>query len=340
MQHHNSSKVTEILLLGFQNFQNFNIIFFLLILIIYIVTVCGNLLIMLVVSYSRSLHSPMYFFLTQLSLSDILLTTTIVPNMLQTVLYEKSYVSFIGCLSQFYCFSASEALECLLLTVMSYDRYQAICNPLHYTSIIDLTFCLKIILVFWLIIFIMVLMIILTLSHLDFCGPNIIHHFFCDLEPLLELSCSDTFIMKMESLVLAIIFAICPLTVVIVSYMYIIFNILKIPSVTGRQKTFSTCSAHLTVVSIFYGSIIIIYVFPRDQNAKTLLSLFYTVVTPLLNPMIYSLTNRDIQQALRKLLKNFSRFIFSNYRILYLSYKKKEAPRTKKKQINNKGQGK
>ncbi|XP_072006599.1 olfactory receptor 11L1-like [Engystomops pustulosus] len=304
MQHHNFSKVTEILLLGFQDLKGLNVSFFLLLLLIYCVTICGNLLIIVVVSSSRSLHSPMYFFLTQLSFSDILLTTTIVPNMLHTVLYEGSSISLIGCFAQFYFFSAAEALECLLLTVMSYDRYQAICNPLHYASVMDLTCCLRAIVLCWLVIFFTVLMIFLTVRQLDFCGPNVIDHFFCDLEPLLELSCSDTFIMKLETLFLVIFLAICPVTVIIVSYVYIIFTILKIPSVTGRQKTFSTCSAHLTVVSLFYGSLITIYVFPRKQNAKTILSLFYTVVTPLLNPIIYSLSNSDIKRALKKLLKN------------------------------------
>ncbi|XP_073510964.1 olfactory receptor 1500-like [Phyllobates terribilis] len=325
MQHHNFSNVTEFLLLGFKNLQNCNFLFFLLLLIIYCATVCGNLLIILVVSFSRSLHSPMYFFLTQLSISDILLTTTIIPNMLRVMLHEGSSVSFIGCLTQFYFFSASDALECLLLTVMSYDRYEAICHPLYYTSVMDFNFCLRVVLFLWLIVLGTVLMIFLTLSRLDFCGPNIIDHFFCDLEPLLELSCSDTLIMKMESSVLAILFAIFPLAIIIVSYVYIIFTILKIPTVTGRQKTFSTCSAHLTVVSLFYGSIIIIYAFPRQQNAKTLLSLFYTVVTPLLNPIIYSLSNRDIKEALRKLIINISHS-FLSYKTIETKLSSKLSP--------------
>ncbi|XP_073402972.1 olfactory receptor 11L1-like [Dendrobates tinctorius] len=306
MQPHNFSKVAEVLLLGFQNVQMLNFPFFVLLLIMYCVTVGGNLLIILVVSSSRLLHSPMYFFLTQLSLSDILLTTTIEPNMLHILFDEGRSLSFIGCLIQFYFSTVSVALECLLLTIMSYDRYQAICHPLHYTSVMDLTFCLRIVLMTWLIILTMMLMFFFTVSRLDFCGPNVIDHFFCDLQPLLELSCSDTFIIKMESLFLSILLAVCPLTVIMVSYVYIISTILKIPTVTGRQKTFSTCTAHLTVVSLFYGSIIIIYIFPHQQNAKTLLSLLYTVVTPLLNPIIYSLSNRDIKQALRKLFINFS----------------------------------
>ncbi|KAG8543651.1 hypothetical protein GDO81_011729, partial [Engystomops pustulosus] len=299
---HNVSEGSEILLLGFHHLERLNSLFFLLLLLIYCVTICGNLLIIVVVSSSRSLHSPMYFFLTQLSISDVLLTTTIVPNMLHTLLHEGTSLSLNSCLVQFYLFIAAEASECLLLTVMSYDRYQAICNPLRYASVIDLTFCLRAILFFWLGIFSMELMVVLTMKHLDFCG-NVIDHFFCDLEPLLELSCSDTFIMKLETLFLVIFLAICPVTVIIVSYVYIIFTILKIPSVTGRQKTFSTCSAHLTVVSLFYGSLITIYVFPRKQNAKTYLSLFYTVVTPLLNPIIYSLSNTDVKRALTTLFK-------------------------------------
>ncbi|XP_044138646.1 olfactory receptor 11L1-like [Bufo gargarizans] len=301
MPHNNSSIVTEILLLGFQNLKKFRICFFLLLLIIFCVTVCGNLLIILVVSSSRSLHSPMYFFLTQLSFTDILLTTTIVPNMLHIVLYEGSFVPFVGCLTQFYFFSASESLECLLLSVMSYDRYQAICNPLHYTSVMDLTFCVKAVLLCWVIMLAVTLTLSITMSQLQFCGPNVIDHFFCDLDPLLELSCSDTFFLKLEDMILAVPYVLSPFIVILVSYIYIIVTVLKIPSVTGRQKTFSTCSSHLAVVSLYYGSIICIYLFPNKGNVKKILSLFYTVVTPLLNPMIYSLNNRDIKKAFKNL---------------------------------------
>ncbi|KAM3926751.1 olfactory receptor 1468-like [Leptodactylus fuscus] len=278
--------------------KNIKIAFFFLLLVVYCVTVCGNLLIIVVVSSSRSLHSPMYFFLTQLSFSDILLSTTIVPNMLCVVLYDGSSVSFIGCLIQFYFFTASESLECLLLTVMSYDRYQAICHPLHYQSIINFPFCVKIILLVWLLILIVILMISVTMSRLQFRGPNVIDHFFCDFDPLLELSCSDTFIVRMESKLLAVPLVICPFTMILVSYVYIITAILKISSVTRRQKTFSTCSSHLTVVSLYYGSLISIYLFPNKKNAKKILSLLYTIITPLLNPIIYSLRNKDIKHAL------------------------------------------
>ncbi|KAM3924522.1 olfactory receptor 11L1-like [Leptodactylus fuscus] len=300
MRPNNSNTVTEIWLLGFPNLQTFKIYFFLVLLLIYCVTICGNLLIILVVSYSRSLHSPMYFFLTQLSLTDILLSTTIVPNTLQVVLYDGSSVSFINCLIQFYFFSASEILESLFLTVMSYDRYQAICHPLHYTLVIDLTFCIRSVLLCWGMIFPVILPVSVSMSYLWFCGPNIIDHFFCDFDPLLKLACSDSFFVKLIDIILILPYVVAPFTVIVVSYVYIILTILKIPSVTGRQKTFSTCSSHLAVVSLYYGSLLTIYLFPNTQTVKKFLSLLYNIVTPLLNPIIYSLSNGQIKQAFKK----------------------------------------
>ncbi|KAM4038733.1 olfactory receptor 11L1-like [Anomaloglossus baeobatrachus] len=301
-----SSSVTIIFLSGFKEFHNLKIFIFLIFLIIYCVTVCGNLLTILVVSSSRSLHSPMFFFLTQLSFSDILLSTTIVPNMLHISLYEGSSVSLIGCLTQFYFFSASGILETLILTVMSYDRYQAICHPLHYTSVIDLTFCVRFFLVSWMIILVVIFVLSVTVSYLWFCGPNVIDYFFCDRDPILQLSCSDTFIIEAESMFLMVSLAICPFSVIIVSYIYIISTILKIPSTTGRKKTFSTCSSHLSVVAMYYGSAMSIYLFPNSVNIKKYLSLLYTVVTPVLNPIIYSLSNRDITQAYKSLTSKMS----------------------------------
>ncbi|XP_040198068.1 olfactory receptor 11L1-like [Rana temporaria] len=300
MQCNNYSRATEIFLLGFQNLHSLTIIFFLVLLIIYCITLCGNLQIILLVSSSKNLQKPMYFFLAQLAFSDILLSNSIVPNMLRIVLHGGATITFESCLTQFYFFTASEALECLLLTVMSYDRYQAICNPLHYTSVINLEFCLKTVILFWVFIFLIILMISLSISQLQFSGSNIIDHFFCDFAPLLELSCSNTLVVELESMVLAFPLVICPFAVITVSYIYIVFTILKIPSVTGRQKTFSTCSSHLAVVSLYYGSLISIYLFPNQENIKKFFSLFYTVITPLLNPIIYSLRNNDIKEALAK----------------------------------------
>ncbi|KAM5171672.1 olfactory receptor 11L1-like [Mantella aurantiaca] len=301
MRCNNFSHVTEIFLLGFQNLESLNIVLFLLLLTVYCITLCGNLQIILLVSTSKNLQTPMYFFLTQLAFSDLLLSSSIAPNMLSAILYRGTTITFESCLTQFYLFTASEALECLLLTVMSYDRYQAICNPLRYTSVVNLPFCIKAVMLFWLFIFVIILMISLSISHLQFSGPNIIDHFFCDFAPLLELSCSNTFVVEMESMLLAIPLVICPFSVITISYVYIVFTILKIPSVAGRQKTFSTCSSHLAVVSLYYGSLISIYLFPNRENVSKILSLFYTVITPLLNPVIYSLRNKDIIQSLEKI---------------------------------------
>ncbi|XP_072006471.1 olfactory receptor 11L1-like [Engystomops pustulosus] len=301
MKFSNISRVTEIHLLGFLGLHKLHNLFFLILLILYCVTICGNLLIILLVSYSKSLHSPMFFFLTQLSFSDILLTNTIVPNMLLVVLHEGLSVSFIGCLIQYYVFLGSEALECLLLAVMSYDRYQAICNPLHYNLVMDPRFCLRSVLLCWLAAVSVVFLVSIFMSYLYFCGPNTIDHFFCDFDPILELSCSDTLKFKQVTTFLIIPYVVCPFIFITVSYVNIIMAILKIPSVTGRQKTFSTCSSHLAVVSMFYLSIVSIYVFPSQTKIKKITSLLYTVITPLLNPIIYSLSNRNIIAALRKL---------------------------------------
>ncbi|XP_075061719.1 olfactory receptor 11L1-like [Mixophyes fleayi] len=308
MRYDNFSMVTEILLMGFQSFQSLHIFFFLLLLTTYCLTLCGNLLIIILVASCRQLHFPMYFFLTQLSLTDILLTTSIVPDMLRVVLYEGSTISFIGCLAQFYVFTASETLESLLLTVMSYDRYQAICNPLRYTSVMNQTFCLKVVISCWLFICVIILMISITMNNLQFCGPNVIDHFFCDFAPLLKLSCSDTLVVEIESFLLTIPVLLCPFTAIVVSYVYIVFSILRMPSVTRRQKTFSTCSSHLTVVSVYYGSLISIYLFPNQENIQKVLSLLYTIITPLFNPIIYSLRNQDLKLAFKKTFGTYLSF--------------------------------
>ncbi|XP_075061755.1 olfactory receptor 1500-like [Mixophyes fleayi] len=305
----NQTSITAFILLGFQGTQNTRILLFILFLVIYCVTVCVNLLIITLVSYNKNLHSPMYFFLTQLSMNDILVTTDIVPNMLYILLNDKGYISFIGCIIQFYFFSASETSECLLLTVMSYDRYLAICNPLRYASIMNSVYCLKLAIASWMLSFCIISIDTLATSMLQFCGPNIIDHFFCNYIPLLETSCSDTTIVQIEMYILSAIVVIIPCIIIIASYINILFTILRIPSNTVRQKAFSTCSSHLTVVSIFLGTLFGVYVLPtkgQSLNISKILSLIYTVVTPLLNPIIYSLRNKDIKKALIKVVSSKS----------------------------------
>ncbi|XP_063305951.1 olfactory receptor 5P55-like, partial [Pelobates fuscus] len=301
----NYTMVTEIILLGFHHLQSMRHLLFSIILGVYCLTISGNFLIIVLVSCFRHLHFPMYFFLTQMSISDILLTTSIAPHMLSIVNHEGGIVSLKACITQYYVFGAVESSECFLLTVMSYDRYLAICNPLQYNSIMDHAFCIKLIVISWVLGFLMALFMAVTIPQLVFCGPNIIDHFFCDLYPLLKLSCSDTLIIHIEALFLSVFVLIIPFLMVMVSYIYIALTVAKIPSISGKKKAFSTCSSHLTVVSIYYGTLISIYTVPTNEKSLStskILSMFFTVVTPMLNPIIYSLKNNDIQKALQKII--------------------------------------
>ncbi|XP_077327813.1 olfactory receptor 1468-like [Lithobates pipiens] len=258
----------------------------------------------MLVYYSKTLHSPMYFFLSQLSISDIMLTTDIAPNMLNIVLHEWTSISFSGCIGQFYVFATIEAFECYLLTVMSYDRYLAICSPLHYVSIMKQTLCIKLVLASWIFSCSVALISTLEISQLEFCGPNVIDYLFCDFNPLVELSCSNTSRFQIEVILLCFPLLILPFLVIVVSYTFIVLPILKISSFSGRLKSFSTCSSHLTVVFIFYGTLIVAYMIPKEGQSQTIskmMSLLYTVFTPFVNPFIYSLRNKDIKDSLKTL---------------------------------------
>ncbi|XP_056425614.1 olfactory receptor 11A1-like [Hyla sarda] len=298
------NNVTSIILLGFSDLQSFPILFFSLFVLIYCGTITGNLLILVFFLASKSLQSPMYLFITQLSLCDILVTTDILPTLLHTVLYGGGSVSFIGCILQFCIFALSECSECLLLSLMSYDRYLAICHPLHYHSVMNHVFCVTSVVVIWLIGMMVMLIDVISILSFHFCGRNVIDHFYCDLEPLVQLFCSDTSIIHEQILIIGILVLMVPFIVIVLSYVYIAITILKIPSITGRQKAFTTCSSHLTVVSIFYGTLIISYMFPTKGRSLILnkfLSLMYTMVTPLLNPIVYTLRNKDFKEAFRKM---------------------------------------
>ncbi|XP_040197858.1 olfactory receptor 493-like [Rana temporaria] len=303
--------VTTFFFLGFSSNAVYNLLLFTLVLILYIGTICGNLLIIMLVYYSKTLHSPMYFFLSQLSVSDIMLTTAISPNMMNIVLHERTPISFSGCITQCYVFGLTEAFECYLLTVMSYDRYLAICSPLHYTSIMKQSLCIKLVLASWIFSCLMTSLITSGISQLEFCGPNPIDYLYCDLNPLVELSCSDTSSIQIEETLLCFPVIALPFLVIVVSYTYIVLTLVKIPSISGRQKCFSTCSSHLTVVFIFYGTLIAAYMIPKkgqSQMISKIMSLLYTVFTPFINPFIYSLRNKDIKDSLKILYRKKSFF--------------------------------
>ncbi|KAM4749384.1 olfactory receptor 6B3-like [Rhinophrynus dorsalis] len=210
-------------------------------------------------------------------------------------------MSFVGCFTQLYFFGALVTTEFFLLSVMSYDRYLAICNPLHYSSLMSFQRCLHLVLCSWVMGFIVTLSTVLRVLGLQFCGPNVIDHFFCDLAPLLKLSCSDTSVVDLINFVIGFPITFLPLMFIIATYIYIFHTILRIPSTTGRQKAFYTCSSHLTVVSIYYGTLMTAYLFNSKEHSLNLskaLSFLYTVVTPFLNPIIYSLRNKDIKRVL------------------------------------------
>ncbi|XP_075711678.1 olfactory receptor 11L1-like [Rhinoderma darwinii] len=308
MQENNLTDVIEFFLLGFQGDTQQIISLFSLLFVLFWLTVCGNLLIITLVSTSKNLHTPMYFFISQLSINDIFLSAIIVPNLFYLLMNNGGTITYIGCMTQFLFFASSEAFECLLLTVMSYDRYVAICNPLGYTSIMTSGYCVRLAGISWLVVFSCAFSDTLTISRLKFCGVNIIDHLFCDLLPLQEISCSDTFPIKLQMYLQSFPLLIIPSIIIVISYVNIVHAILRIPSNINRQKTFSTCSSHLTVVFIFYVTIFSVYVLPtsgQSSNMNKITSLLYTVFTPLFNPIIYSLRNKDIKRAVQENIQKY-----------------------------------
>ncbi|XP_073480376.1 olfactory receptor 6F1-like [Aquarana catesbeiana] len=304
----NHTEVMEFVILGFSDLHLFQIPVFLLFTVIYTATVVGNILLIVLVLFSHPLHSPMYFFLSHLSACDVLISTNVVPNALQTLLNGFTYMSVQRCFVQLYFFGASAIIECCLLSVMSYDRYLAICNPLHYSSIMAFRLHYYLATWSWSMGFMVAIITIFLLLEVKFCGSNVIDHFFCDLSPLLEISCSDPSAVAIAVSLVAGIIGLLQFLFVIVTYICIFNAILRISTTAGRKRAFSTCSAHLSVVFAYYGSLISVNIVPSkgySLNIKKALSVLNTVLTPLFNPIIYSLRNKDIQEALRQVM--FSR---------------------------------
>ncbi|XP_073474257.1 olfactory receptor 5G9-like [Aquarana catesbeiana] len=302
----NQTVVAEFVLIGFQSLHKLRIVLFTSLLLIYIVIFNGNVFIFSLVPAVSHLHTPMYFFLSNLSLSDVLITSDIVPNMLRILWTTRGNIAVSSCILQFYIFGSLTTLQCLLLTAMSYDRYLAICKPLRYPSIMTSELCRNLIIFSWMVGFAPTFPVATCLSKLRFCHLNTIDHFFCDLAPFLDLACSDVSTVKLLAFSFSFLVTFFPFLFITVSYTSIIQTILRIKSENGRRKAFSTCSSHLAVVSLYYGTLFILYGVPSKKqslNVNKILSLLYTIVTPFLNPVIYSLKNQEIGRAVAKVLR-------------------------------------
>uniref|UniRef100_A0A8C3JZZ6 Olfactory receptor n=1 Tax=Calidris pygmaea TaxID=425635 RepID=A0A8C3JZZ6_9CHAR len=273
-------------------------------LIIYLTVLMGNGLIMLITAVEPSLQSPMYFFLRNLSFLEICYTTTTLPKMLLAFLTGDGGISFLGCAAQLYFLVLLGSTESLLLAAMAYDRYVAICDPLHYSLLMNRRLCVRLVMASWVAVIPVQVGQTYQVFTLPFCASHNLHHFFCDVPPLLELACADTFWNQVVLHTIILLYAVLPFSLIVVSYTRIVRAVLKMPSVLGRRKVFSTCSSHLRVVTLFYGSVMVLYFKRRSRDSADTdkyLALFYTAVTPMLNPVIYSLRNKEVRIALKRL---------------------------------------
>ncbi|XP_013920526.1 PREDICTED: olfactory receptor 1038-like [Thamnophis sirtalis] len=305
--------ITEFIILGFGNFGQWQSIIFFIFLVFYIVAMAGNILIVILVAIDQRLHTPMYFFLGNLSCLETCYISNILPKMMVGFLTDENTISFNGCFLQFFCFGLLVATECYLLSVMSYDRYLAICKPLHYATNMNARICIQLAAFSWINGLIAALILLSLMLQLTFCGQNEINHYFCDTLPLIKLSCSDTNLVEFTSFSFTFVFTLPPFILTVTSYIYIIITILRIPSTIGRKKAFSTCSSHLIVVSMFYGAIMIVYLLPKSEalsEVSKVFSLLYTVLPPVANPLIYSLRNKEVKDAMKKISKKFIPFRF------------------------------
>ncbi|KAL2782019.1 olfactory receptor 1L8 [Daubentonia madagascariensis] len=299
-----TSSVSEFILLGLSSRPEDQKPLFVLFLTVYLITLTGNLLIILAIRSDPQLQTPMYFFLSFLSFTDICFTTTVVPEMLMNFLSEKKTISYAGCLTQMYFLYALGNSDSCLLAVMAFDRYVAICDPFRYVTAMSHHHCVLLVAFSCSFPHLHSLLHTLLLNRLTFCDSNVIHHFLCDLNPLLKLSCSSIFVNEIVIMAEGPIVLVTPFLCIVFSYARILVTVLKIPSAAGKRKAFSTCGSHLTVVTLFYGSIFYVYLQPLSTYTVKdhMATIVYTVLSSMLNPFIYSLKNKDLKRGLRKLM--------------------------------------
>ncbi|XP_052021898.1 olfactory receptor 6C3-like [Apodemus sylvaticus] len=301
----NHTMVTEFVLSGISDTPEVQVVIFILLFIAYILSVCGNLTIITLTLLDSQLKTPMYFFLQNFSFLEIIFTTVSIPRFLESIITKVKTISYNNCLAQLYFFLSLGVSEFFLLTAMSYDRYVAICKPLHYVVIMNQKVCTVLVLSSWLAGFLSIFPLIMLILQLDFCSSNTIDHFCCDYFPMLQLSCSDTRLLEAFGLYCASITLLFTLALVILSYICIISTILRFPSASQRKKAFSTCSSHMIVISISYGSCIFMYVKPSANERASLtkgVAVLNTSIAPMLNPFIYTLRNQQVKQAFKDLI--------------------------------------
>ncbi|KAL1777701.1 olfactory receptor 2A14-like [Sigmodon hispidus] len=301
----NQTWITEVTLLGFQVDLPVQCFLFGLFTLFYSFTLFGNGVILGIICLDHRLHTPMYFFLSHLAIVDMSYASNNVPKMLANLVSKRKIISFIPCIMQTFLYLAFAHIECLTLVVMSYDRFVAICHPLHYTVIMSWRVCTVLAAASWIFSFLLALVHLVLILRLPFCGPHEVNHFFCEILSVLKLACADTTLNQIVIFGACVFILVGPLCLVLVSYTRILVTILRIQSGEGRKKAFSTCSSHLCVVGLFFGSAIVMYMAPKSQNPEEqqkILSLFYSLFNPMLNPLIYSLRNTEVKGALRRAL--------------------------------------
>ncbi|XP_007516530.1 olfactory receptor 2G6 [Erinaceus europaeus] len=306
MEESSNSSGKGFLLLGFSDQPQLERVLFVIILVFYILNLLGNAAIILVSCLDTKLHTPMYFFLSNLSCVDICFTTSVAPELLVTMNKKDKTMSYGGCVAQLYVAMGLGSAECILLAIMAYDRYAAVCRPLHYTTIMHPQLCASLASTAWFSGLVTSLIQCSLTVQLPLCGHRKLDHIFCEVPVIIKLACVDTTFNEAELFVASVVFLVVPVSLILVSYGFITQAVLRIKSAAGRRKAFGTCSSHLVVVVIFYGTIIFMYLQPSKSSSKNqgkFVSLFYTIVTPLLNPIIYTLRNKDVKGALKTLVR-------------------------------------
>lgn len=307
----NQTTVTEFIILGFSAFTDIYLPFFLLFLFIYLATLMGNAAVVYILRSDPSLHSPMYFFLCNLSILEMVYSSVTMPKILTNLLSKDKTIPFLGCAVQMFFFLAMGTTECLLLAVMALDRFTAICQPLYYNLIMSVQRCSHLAAFSWSSGFFLSLGQTAFIFSLPFCGPNVIDHFFCDIPPVLKLACTETYLNEVAIFSVCVVILLTPFLLILGSYTQIISTLLRMKSVGSHRKAYSTCVSHLTSVTLFYGTASFMYLRPRSLyslNTDRFLALFYSVVTPMLNPLIYSLRNEEVKASLLKISKQIHYF--------------------------------